>query len=79
MSHFTLGVVNVGGGECRGGECRTILKIDTHVPNPAKSKHSPAPMSVAYLCNKHPYFVNHMVPRDRNMQFSGVKSSNFAQ
>ena len=25
MSHFTLGVVNVGGGECRGGECRTIL------------------------------------------------------
>ena len=24
MSHFTLGVVNVGGGECRGGECRTI-------------------------------------------------------
>ena len=22
MSHFTLGVVNVGGGECRGGECR---------------------------------------------------------
>ena len=26
MSHFTLGVVNVGGGECRGGECRTIVK-----------------------------------------------------
>ena len=26
MSHFTLGVVNVGGGECRGGECRTIFK-----------------------------------------------------
>ena len=26
MSHFTLGVVNVGGGECRGGECRTIAK-----------------------------------------------------
>ena len=25
-SHFTLGVVNVGGGECRGGECRTIEK-----------------------------------------------------
>ena len=25
MSHFTLGVVNVGGGECRGGECRTII------------------------------------------------------
>ena len=25
MSHFTLGVVNVGAGECRGGECRTIL------------------------------------------------------
>ena len=25
MSRFTLGVVNVGGGECRGGECRTIL------------------------------------------------------
>ena len=24
MSQFTLGVVNVGGGECRGGECRTI-------------------------------------------------------
>ena len=24
MSHFTLWVVNVGGGECRGGECRTI-------------------------------------------------------
>ena len=27
MSHFTLGVVNVGGGECRGGECRTILPL----------------------------------------------------
>ena len=27
MSHFTLGVVNVGGGECRGGECRTISLI----------------------------------------------------
>ena len=27
MSHFTLGVVNVGGGECRGGECRTIIII----------------------------------------------------
>ena len=24
MSQFTLGVANVGGGECRGGECRTI-------------------------------------------------------
>ena len=24
MSQFTLGVVNVRGGECRGGECRTI-------------------------------------------------------
>ena len=21
------GVVNVGGGECRGGECRTILQV----------------------------------------------------
>ena len=28
MSHFTLGVVNVGGGECRGGECRTIVCYD---------------------------------------------------
>ena len=27
MSHFTLGVVNVEGGECRGGECRTIVII----------------------------------------------------
>ena len=27
MSHFTLGVVNVGGGECRGGECRTIQSM----------------------------------------------------
>ena len=24
MSQFALGVVNIGGGECRGGECRTI-------------------------------------------------------
>ena len=33
MSHFTLGVVNVGGGESRGGECRTIvyLYIGHHV------------------------------------------------
>ena len=23
------GVVNVGGGECRGGECRTITKVST--------------------------------------------------
>ena len=29
MSHFTLGVVNVGGGECRGGECRTIIENDS--------------------------------------------------
>ena len=28
MSHFTLGVVNVRGGECRGGECRTIGKMN---------------------------------------------------
>ena len=27
MSHFTLGVVNDGGGECRGGECRTIAWV----------------------------------------------------
>ena len=27
MSQFTLGVVNVGGGECRGGECRTIPEL----------------------------------------------------
>ena len=35
MSHFTLGVVNVGGGESRGGECRTIffppLNVSTSV------------------------------------------------
>ena len=29
MSHFTLGVVNVGGGESRGGECRTIFCRET--------------------------------------------------
>ena len=34
MSHFTLGVVNVGGGECRGGECRTIIMMMVMVPGP---------------------------------------------
>ena len=33
MSHFTLGVVNVGGGECRGGECRTIGSRGYQVPD----------------------------------------------
>ena len=35
MSHFTLGVVSVGGGECRGGECRTILLLSTKIANTA--------------------------------------------